>query len=100
AGALGIGTGLLMLIRESLDPAPAGAVVAISTTDPSVLHDLPAWRRMMAHVSLGAASGPGGVVHDLRKGEFRSTSAAAKDLTYSPDATADLSCFANDRRLP
>lgn len=71
AGALGVGTGLLMLIRESLEPEPAGTVAAIRTTDPSVVHDLPAWCRIMDHAYLGCASGLDGAVYYIRKGEFR-----------------------------
>jgi TusA-related sulfurtransferase len=71
AGALGVGTGLLMLIRESLEPAPAGTVAAIRTTDPGVAHDLPAWCRIMAHAYLGSATGPDGATYYIRKGEFR-----------------------------
>ncbi|MFL5243860.1 MAG: ferritin-like domain-containing protein [Gemmataceae bacterium] len=68
-GALGVGTGLLMVIREALDPLPAGAVMAVRTSDPSAAHDLPAWCRVMAHSYLGAEAG--GLVHYFRKGEFR-----------------------------
>lgn len=53
-GDLGVGNGLLMLLREHLDQLPAGAVVAVRTTDPTAEHDLPAWCRIMAHAYLGA----------------------------------------------
>jgi uncharacterized membrane protein len=53
-GDLGVGNGLLMLLREHLDRLPAGAVVAVRTSDPSAAHDLPAWCRIMAHPYLGA----------------------------------------------
>jgi TusA-related sulfurtransferase len=74
-GALGLGTGLLMLLREALDPLPAGAVVAVRTTDPGVAHDLPAWCRMMAHTYLGAESLPEGMTYSFRRGEFRAVAA-------------------------
>jgi len=74
-GALGVGTGLLMVIRETLDPLPASAVVAVRTSDPAAAHDLPAWCRVMAHSYLGSDSGPEGPVYYFRKGEFRPVAA-------------------------
>jgi TusA-related sulfurtransferase len=72
-GALGVGTGLLMLLREPLEALPAGAVVAVHSSDPAVAHDLPAWCRIMAHVYLGAeGGGPEGATYLFRKGKFRS----------------------------
>ena len=53
-GALGVADGLLMLIREAAEPLPAGSVVAVHTTHPTVEHDLPAWCRIMAHEYLGS----------------------------------------------
>src|SRR5262245_17930446 len=43
-----------MVLREAMDPLPAGSVIAVRTSDPSVAHDLPAWCRIMAHSYLGA----------------------------------------------
>jgi hypothetical protein len=42
-GTLGVGTGLLILLRESLEALPAGAVVAARTSGPAAAHDLPVW---------------------------------------------------------
>src|SRR5262245_20774731 len=67
-GDLGVGDGLLMLFREVMDPLPAGSVIAVRTTDPSVAHDLPAWCRIMAHTYLGA---DGSTLY-FRKGEANS----------------------------
>ena len=39
---------------------PAGSVVAVRTSHPTVEHDLPAWCRIMAHSYLGSATGPDG----------------------------------------
>src|SRR4051812_14587929 len=52
-GALGVGTGLLMPLREAMETLPGGAVVAVRTSDPAVAHDLPAWCRLMGHAYLG-----------------------------------------------
>jgi len=72
-GALGVGDGLLMLLREALDALPAGAVVAVRTSDPSATHDLPAWCRIMAHAYLGSVAGPSGSTFYFRKGDASST---------------------------
>lgn len=72
-GALGVGDGLLMLIREALDPLPAGAVIAVRTSDPSAPHDLPAWCRIMAHPYLGSVAGAGSTTFYFRKGDASST---------------------------
>jgi TusA-related sulfurtransferase len=66
-GALGVGTGLLMLLREAMETLPGGAVVAVRTSDPAVAHDLPAWCRVMAHTYLGAAASADGTAYYFRK---------------------------------
>jgi len=77
-GALGLGNGLLMLIRQALEPLSAGAVLAVMASDPTVAHDLPAWCRIMAHTYLGAEPGPKGIVYSVRKGQLSSEAAAQK----------------------
>lgn len=69
-GALGLGDGLLMLLREALEPLPAAALVAVRTSEPSVAHDLPPWCRVMGHEYLGSVHGPAGATYHLRKGPF------------------------------
>src|SRR5690349_15776420 len=77
-GDLGVGTGLLMILREALEPLPSDAVVAVRASDPAVAHDLPAWCRVMAHSYLGADSAAEGPVYYFRKGEFRPIAADQK----------------------
>ncbi len=69
-GALEVGNGLLMLLREAMEPLPPDAVVAVRASHPTVAHDLPAWCRVMAHTYMGAASGPDGTVYYFRKSPF------------------------------
>lgn len=78
-GALGVGDGLLMLLREALDPLPAGAVVAVRTADPSAAHDLPAWCRVMAHPFLGSVAGPDGPTFYFRKGDVHALTGPKPD---------------------
>src|SRR5260221_11992279 len=77
-GALGLGDGLLMLLREALEPLAADVVLAIRTPEPGVAHDLPAWCRIMGHAYLGSEPTPTGANYYLRKGKFRSTAVDEK----------------------
>jgi TusA-related sulfurtransferase len=77
-GALGVGSGLLMLLREPLEALPAGAVVAVRTADPAAVHDLPAWCRLMAHTYLGTEAATEGTTYYFRKGEVPSTATDQK----------------------
>lgn len=88
-GALGIGTGLLMLLREAMETLPAGAVIAVRTSDPAVAHDLPAWCRLMAHPYLGARSEGDGETYYFRKTDVGGAADAKPDwgvrLPLRPD---------------
>ena len=79
-GSLDLGNGLLMLIREALEPLAADAVLAVRTNDPSVAHDLPAWCRVMAHRYLGRREEDGRAVYFFRKGPYSSL-----DVDERPD---------------
>ena len=68
-----------MLIREAADPLPAGAVVAVRTTDTSAVHDLPAWCRIMAHTYLGSVAGAESTAFYFRKGEANAIPGAKPD---------------------
>jgi len=48
-GDLDCGSGLLLLIREHLDPLPRGGLLEFTSTDPGVEQDLPAWCRLTAN---------------------------------------------------
>ena len=77
-GSLELGNGLLMLLREALEPLPPEAVLAVRSTHPTVAHDLPAWCRIMAHTYLGAAGEAEGTVYYLRKSPFRDVAAVER----------------------
>jgi TusA-related sulfurtransferase len=62
-----------MLLRETLEGLPGGAVVVVRTSDPAAAHDLPAWCRVMAHSYLGAELAPEGPAYYFRKGEIAAT---------------------------
>ncbi len=52
-GNLDCGSGLLLLIRKSMETVPDGEVLEIRSTEISVKEDLPAWCRMTENPYLG-----------------------------------------------
>ncbi|HTK76111.1 MAG TPA: sulfurtransferase TusA family protein [Gemmataceae bacterium] len=78
-GSLGVGTGLLMLLREAMEALPGGAVIAVRTLDPAVVHDLPAWCRVMAHTYLGVKPSTDGPTYYFRKSELAAAAEAKPD---------------------
>jgi len=65
---MGLATGLLMLLREAIEPLSSGSVIAVRTTDESAAHDLPAWCRVTAHRFLGTQEQVGDPTYFLIKG--------------------------------
>ncbi|NUN47909.1 MAG: sulfurtransferase TusA family protein [Candidatus Brocadiae bacterium] len=58
-GDLDCGSGLLLLIREAMQPLPPGGVLEVRSREISVREDLPAWCRLVGHGYLGDEPGPG-----------------------------------------
>src|SRR5262245_3513479 len=88
-GALGVGDGLLMLIREAADSLPAGSVIAVRTSDQSAVHDIPAWCRIMAHRYLGSVAGAGATTFYFRKSDASSTPGPKPDWGIRVPLRAD-----------
>jgi TusA-related sulfurtransferase len=57
AGDLPLGGGLLALVRPALLALEPGGVLAINSTAPSVVHDLPSWCRIERHRYIGYEDG-------------------------------------------
>lgn len=51
-GDLDCGSGLLLIIRNAMQPLGAGAVLEVRSRETSVKEDLPAWCRMVGHALL------------------------------------------------
>jgi uncharacterized OsmC-like protein len=68
-GDLDCGSGLILLIRESMLGVPMGGVLEMRSREPTVADDLPPWCRMVGHEYLGSLEGPGFVRYFVRKGE-------------------------------
>lgn len=61
-GDLGCGE-LLLEVHRRIRDLPAGAVVAITTTDPAAVIDIPAWCHLTGHRYQGSETTAGGVAH-------------------------------------
>lgn len=59
-GDLDCGSGLLLIIRNAMDPLPSGAVLEVRSREISVKEDLPAWCRLVGHDMLTAKPGEAG----------------------------------------
>ena len=52
-GDLDCGSGLLLIIRNAMEPLPPGGVLELRSRETSVKEDLPAWCRLVGHTLLG-----------------------------------------------
>lgn len=64
-GDLDCGSGLLLMIRNAIDPLAAGGLLEVRSRDGSVREDLPAWCRMVGHALLRQHEAAGGYTHYL-----------------------------------
>jgi uncharacterized OsmC-like protein/TusA-related sulfurtransferase len=58
-GDLDCGSGLILLIRESMLKTPVGGILEMRSREPTVAEDLPPWCRMVGHEYLGSLEGSG-----------------------------------------
>lgn len=56
-GDLDCGSGLLLIIRNAMQPLTPGGVLEVRSRESSVREDLPAWCRMVGHSILGTKQG-------------------------------------------
>ncbi len=59
-GDLDCGSGLLLIIRNAMNPLPSGQVLEVRSREISVKEDLPAWCRLVGHDMLGTKPGESG----------------------------------------
>lgn len=59
-GDLDCGSGLLLIIRNAMDPLPSGGVLEVRSREISVKEDLPAWCRLVGHDMLANRPGESG----------------------------------------
>jgi uncharacterized OsmC-like protein/TusA-related sulfurtransferase len=62
-GDLDCGSGLLLIIRDAMQPLPPGGVLEVRSRELSVKEDLPAWCRLVGHALVGVHPGEGTYIH-------------------------------------
>ncbi len=85
-GDLDCGSGLLLIIREAMQPIAGGAVLEVRSRESSVRIDLPAWCRLVGHNMLGDQPGEGGSTsYFIRKKGGEPDDAYAQDIQAAKD---------------
>lgn len=82
-GNLDCGSGLILLIRENMLQVPAGGVLEIRSSEPTVETELPAWCRMVGHQHLRSA--------EIADGQWRHF------VQRGPDVDAEKSGLDSDK---
>jgi TusA-related sulfurtransferase len=67
-GDLDCGSGLVLLIRESMLRVPEGGVLEMRSREPTVGDDLPPWCRLAGHEFLGRLEGGDAMRYFIRRG--------------------------------
>jgi TusA-related sulfurtransferase/uncharacterized OsmC-like protein len=67
-GNLDCGSGLVLLIRETMLQVPEQGILEMRSREPTVKDDLPPWCRMAGHEYLGSVEGKGFTRYFVRKG--------------------------------
>ena len=67
-GDLDCGSGLILLIRESMLNTPVGGILEMRSREPTVANDLPPWCRMSGHEYLGQSDGDGYSRYFIKRG--------------------------------
>ncbi|MEH7249786.1 OsmC family protein [Neobacillus niacini] len=92
-GDLDCGSGLLLIIKKSMDPLTNGQILEVRSRERSVVEDLPAWCRMVDHEFLGSEPGDNTTRYFIKKGsnqeELEMDLQAAKGYEWSVRARGD-----------
>jgi hypothetical protein len=83
AGDLDCGSGLVLLLRESMAELGDGGVLEMRSREPTVRDELPPWCGMVGHEYLGELPGDGCIRHFIRRGS--GTAAAAQKRALEDD---------------
>lgn len=70
-GDLDCGSGLLLIIKKSMDPLAGGQILEVRSRERTVVEDLPAWCRMVEHEFLGYEPGDNTIRYFIKKGEIQ-----------------------------
>jgi 5-methyltetrahydropteroyltriglutamate--homocysteine methyltransferase len=85
-GTLDCGSGLLLLIRQHIDPLRNGDLLEIRSVEASVCEDLPAWCRMTGNELVSEAHLPGAYSFLVSKGKFAPPATGAPSAESRPMA--------------
>ena len=102
-GDLDCGSGLLLIIKKSMDPLLAGQILEVRSRERTVAEDLPAWCRMVNHQFIGFEPGENTTRYFIRKGssqaELKQDLEAAKGYQWivRVQAGKDLSAKVHSR---
>ncbi|OLS38379.1 sulfurtransferase TusA family protein [Bacillus sp. MRMR6] len=92
-GDLDCGSGLLLIIKKTMDPLSNGQILEVKSRERTVAEDLPAWCRMVEHEYLGSEPGSNTTRYFIRKGsyqdELEADLQAAKGFQWSVRAKGD-----------
>lgn len=83
-GDLDCGSGLVLMIRESMLRAAIGGVLEMQSSEPTVADDLPPWCRLAGHEYLGKLPGEGRVRYFVRRGA-QQAQAATEEAALAED---------------
>lgn len=67
-GDLDCGSGLLLIIKKSMDPLETGQLLEVRSRERTVAEDLPSWCRMVEHEFLGSEKHEQHISYFVRKG--------------------------------
>lgn len=84
-GDLDCGSGLILLIRETMLAVPVGGVLEMRSREPTVAGDLPPWCRMAGHEYLGSTDGDGYARYFVRRGDAGADSNASEAQQLAKD---------------
>ncbi len=80
-GSMDCGSGLILLIRQNMLKVPAGGLLEIRSTEPTVETELPPWCRMVGHSYVRSDEvSPGVWRHFVRRSLDATSDAEANDL--------------------
>lgn len=87
-GDLDCGSGLLLIIREAMQPLPPGGVLEVRSREIGVKEDLPAWCRLVGHTLVAVQPGEGAYTHyfvrkHMADEELKTDLEKARSFTWS-----------------
>ncbi|MBI3098168.1 MAG: 5-methyltetrahydropteroyltriglutamate--homocysteine methyltransferase [Planctomycetes bacterium] len=99
-GDLDCGNGLLLLIRQHIDPLPRGGLLEIRSTEISVEEDLPAWCRLTGNELVSWTKQGAQRIYLVCKGSLAERPAAPSSLPKRPQGAEEGATKGGGRASP